>query len=193
MSLILLWTYQNQTVRNTKPDDPGFPDLPNLTIPSKIWHGGVRDRLSDELPDADVLAWLGETGLSGLVFQMVQFLWPLMPALPSLYLAIRMSKVSFGRHYGLLPLFFCHWPSFGLFLVDHSWQTFLSYDNVLALGLWDGQTRTFFPSSSTMFMFVRNGSLSSFIWGLSVNFNHPSFMVDWTCRWKTLQSLVAWE
>jgi hypothetical protein len=29
--------------------------------------------------------------------------------------------------------------------------------------------------------------------GLSTNFNRPSLMADWTCRWKTLQSLVAWE
>jgi hypothetical protein len=29
-----------------------------------------------------------------------------------------------------------------------------------------------------MFMFTENGSLSSFIWGLSTNFNYPSFMAD---------------
>jgi hypothetical protein len=29
-----------------------------------------------------------------------------------------------------------------------------------------------------MFMFTRNGYLSSFIWGLSANFNRPTFMVD---------------
>jgi hypothetical protein len=55
---------------------------------------------------------------------MVQFLQPLMLALPSLYLAMRMSKVSLGHRCGLLPSIFCHWPSFRLFgliiLAGHS-------------------------------------------------------------------------
>jgi hypothetical protein len=32
--------------------------------------------------------------------------------------------------------------------------------------------------SSTMFMLAGNEPLLSFIWGLSTNFNRPSFMVD---------------
>jgi hypothetical protein len=62
-----------------------------------------------------VLARLKETELSGLVFQMAQFLRPLMSALPSLYLAMKMSKVAFEHRYGLLPSFFYHWTSFRLF------------------------------------------------------------------------------
>jgi hypothetical protein len=33
--------------------------------------------------------------------------------------------------------------------------------------------------------------LSSFSWGLSTNFNRPSFMADWTYQQKILQSLVT--
>jgi hypothetical protein len=40
---------------------------------------------------------------------------PLTPALPSLYLSMRMSKVAFGWRCSLPPSFFCHWPSIGLF------------------------------------------------------------------------------
>jgi hypothetical protein len=68
----------------------------------------------DELLVAEVLALLRETRLSGLAFRMVRFSRSLMPALPSLYLAMMMSKMAFGRYCGLLLLFFCHWPSFGL-------------------------------------------------------------------------------
>jgi hypothetical protein len=66
------------------------------------------------------------------------------------------------------------------FWLDHPRWPLLSYDDLLALsrlGLrWLNQD--LLPSSSTMFMFTGNGSLSSFIWGLSVNFNHPSFMAN---------------
>jgi hypothetical protein len=50
-----------------------------------------------------------------LIFQMVQFSHLLMPALPFLYLVMRMLKVAFGRRCGLLPSFCCQWSSFGLF------------------------------------------------------------------------------
>jgi hypothetical protein len=46
---------------------------------------------------------------------MVWFSHPLMSALPSLYLAVRMLKVAFRCCCGLLPSFFYHWPSFRLF------------------------------------------------------------------------------
>jgi hypothetical protein len=74
-----------------------------------------------------------------------------------------------------LPLVIFH-----TFCLDHPRRSLFSYDNLLALGRlglrWP--TRTFFPSSSTMFMFTGNRSLLSFIWGLSTNFNRPSFMAD---------------
>jgi hypothetical protein len=57
-----------------------------------------------------------------------------MPALPSLYIAMRMSKVAFGRCYGLSPSFFYHWPPFRLFLLDHPRWPLFSYDDVLTLG-----------------------------------------------------------
>jgi hypothetical protein len=63
----------------------------------------VRDRLPNEPLAADVLAYLRETRLSSLLFRMVQFLRPLMSVLPSSYLAMRMSKVSFRCHYGSPP------------------------------------------------------------------------------------------
>jgi hypothetical protein len=52
---------------------------------------------------------------------MVQFLCPLTSALPSLYLARRMSKVTFGQRCGFSPSFICHWPPFellGLIILD---------------------------------------------------------------------------
>jgi hypothetical protein len=52
--------------------------------------------LPDELSAIDVLARLREIGLSNLGFCMVRFSRPLTPALPSLYFAKRMLKVSFG-------------------------------------------------------------------------------------------------
>jgi hypothetical protein len=66
------------------------------------------DCLLEELPTIDVLAYLWETGLFGLAFRTVWLLRSLMLALPSLYLAMRMSKVAFGHCYNLLLLFFCH-------------------------------------------------------------------------------------
>jgi hypothetical protein len=63
---------------------------------------------------------------------------------------------------------------FQTFWLDHPRWSLFSYDDLLALG----RTRTFFPVSSTMFMFAQNMSLSSFIWGFSINFNRPSFMAD---------------
>jgi hypothetical protein len=62
---------------------------------------------------------------------------PLMLALPSLYLGMRMSKVVFGRHCNLLPSFFFHWPSFRLFWLDHPRRSLLSYADLLALGQLD--------------------------------------------------------
>jgi hypothetical protein len=64
-----------------------------------------------------------------------------------------------GRRRGLLPSFFCHWSSFRLF-------------SLIILG---GRST---HMTTSMFMFAENGSLSSFIWGLSTNFNRPSFMAD---------------
>jgi hypothetical protein len=100
---------------------------------------------------------------------------PLMSALPSLYLAMRISKVAFGHRCGLPSSFFCHWLSFGLF-GSHSSPMTMSLPLIISAR--DSRTRTFFPSSLTMFLFVGNESLSSFIWGPSANFNYPSFMAD---------------
>jgi hypothetical protein len=65
---------------------------------------------------------------------MVQFSCPLMLTLPSLYLAMRMSKVGFRCRCSLFPSFFCHRPSFRLFWLDHPRRPLLSYDSLLALG-----------------------------------------------------------
>jgi hypothetical protein len=65
---------------------------------------------------------------------MVQFSRPLKLALPSLYLAMRMSKVTFGRDHGFLPSIFFHWPFFWIFRPDHPRMSLLSYDDLFALG-----------------------------------------------------------
>jgi hypothetical protein len=136
--------------------------------------------LVDELLAAELLARLREIGLSNLAFWMIQFLRSLMSAQPSLYLAMRMSNVALGHCYGLLLSFFCHCPSFGLFglIILGGCSSPMTTSLALVNSVYDGRTRTFFLSSSTMFMFAGNGSLSSFILGLSANFNRPSFIAD---------------
>jgi hypothetical protein len=54
--------------------------------------------------------------------------------LPSLYLAMRMSTVALGHHCGLLPSFFLSLAVLQTFWLDHPRRSFLSYDNLLALG-----------------------------------------------------------
>jgi hypothetical protein len=66
----------------------------------------------------------------------------------------------------LAPSFFCHWPSFRLFalIILGGRYSPMMTSSPLVVSAWDGQTKTFFPSSSAMFIFTRNGSLLSFIW-----------------------------
>jgi hypothetical protein len=76
--------------------------------------------------------------------------------LPSLYLAMRMSKVAFGQRCDLPPSFLCHLPYFGLsrliILGGHSSPMMTSFPLVVSAR--DGRN---------MFIFVENGSLSSLI------------------------------
>jgi hypothetical protein len=80
----------------------------------------------------------------------------------------------------LAPLILLPLAIFQAFRFDHPRWLFFPYDNLITLGQlslrW--QNHDLFPSSSTMFMFIGNGSLLSFIWGLSANFNRPSFIAD---------------
>jgi hypothetical protein len=64
---------------------------------------------------------------------MVWFSHPLMPALPSLYLVMRMLKVVFGKHYSL-PLILLLSAILRNFCLDHPWRSFFSYDDLLSLG-----------------------------------------------------------
>jgi hypothetical protein len=65
---------------------------------------------------------------------MVWFLRPLKPALPSLYLVMRMSKVAFGHCCGLPPLILLPFATFWTFCLDHPRWPLFSYDGILALG-----------------------------------------------------------
>jgi hypothetical protein len=60
---------------------------------------------------------------------------PLTPALPSLYLAMRVSKVAFGQHCGLppplIPLPLAILQNFWL---NHPRWSFFSFDNLFSLG-----------------------------------------------------------
>jgi hypothetical protein len=65
---------------------------------------------------------------------MVQFSRRLMPALPSVHLAMRMSKVAFGRHCGLPPLVLLPLTILQTFWLDHPRRLFFSYDDLFSLG-----------------------------------------------------------
>jgi hypothetical protein len=56
------------------------------------------------------------------------------PALPSLYLARRMSKVAFRQHCWLAPLILLSLSIIQTFMLDHPQRPFFSYDNLLSLG-----------------------------------------------------------
>jgi hypothetical protein len=62
------------------------------------------------------------------------FLPLLTSALPSLYLARRMSNVAFGRRCGLAPLILLPLAILRTFRLDHPRRPFFSYDNLLFSG-----------------------------------------------------------
>jgi hypothetical protein len=65
---------------------------------------------------------------------MVQFSHPLVLALPSLYLAMRMSKVVLGCHYGCALFVLMPLDTFWTFWLNHSRWPLFSYNDFLALG-----------------------------------------------------------
>jgi hypothetical protein len=94
----------------------------------------------------------------------------------------------------LAPLILLPLSTFWTIWLDHPWWLLFSYDDILALGRlglrWLNQD--LLPIDLDHVHVRWEWSLSSFIWGLCTNFNCPSFMIDWTCWWKTLQSLITW-
>jgi hypothetical protein len=88
----------------------------------------------------------------------------------------------------LAPLILPPLAIFWAFWCDNPRWPFFPYDNLFALG-WLGQiwlNQDLFPIDLDFVHVHQEWVFVELHLGLSTNFNHPSFMADWTSRWKTL-------
>jgi hypothetical protein len=163
---------------------------PGSKVPDDNLADDDPDLLNFDMTEFDIVCW-GSPGcrFTGLTYgnRTIQFgilddLVFVPPDVGPAFLVLGHEDVEGGlwASLRLAPLFFCHWSSLGLFslIILSGRSSPIMTSLPLVDSPWDGQTRTFFPSSLTMFMFARNESMSSFIWGFFANFNHPSFMAD---------------
>jgi hypothetical protein len=95
-----------------------------------------------------------------------------------MYLAVRMSKVAFGRRCGLPPLVLLPFAILQTFQLDHPRWLFFSYNDLFTLSRLDlgSSNHDLLPIELDHVHVCREHGLVELPLGLSANFNCPLFM-----------------